>query len=286
MTKVFAKKYWDFDPSLCPAIPLRDEKTRERLIKESRPGDLFLFVATKTKDVTPADKRGRMLGIVEFDRIPVSAEGLIAPGKRKNPRDYDKSGNYKWPYGVPIVRAWEFTPPPDASKFLEKNLSRHTYRYIEELDEEDVKRVLALDREEIDISGARERLQQAGIQKAFLPSRPTRGPSPSSGLIGYTRENEGPAETYAMRFGQRNIWKIGYSGNIGRRFKEVNGHIPHEVLGEYWEFFLTKKWRSSTAAHKMEQRVLDLLEDKRTDRERVKCTKGELLQAWKKAARS
>ncbi len=90
----------------------------------------------------------------------------------------------------------------------------------------------------------------------------------------------GAAVTYALRFGRRNIWKIGHAQDVAARLAEVNKHVPHETLGESWTAVLTQRWKTQMAAYDMEQRVLALLNDKRTQGERVVCTASELQAAW------
>jgi hypothetical protein len=113
---------------------------------------------------------------------------------------------------------------------------------------------------------------------------PTRGPIPSSWLGIMVRNAEATATTYVLRFGRRDIWKIGHAQDVQSRLAEVNKHIPHEVLGERWAVVSHQAWASQTEAYEMEQRALKLLEARRTHGERVICTEAELHAAWTKAA--
>jgi T5orf172 domain len=87
--------------------------------------------------------------------------------------------------------------------------------------------------------------------------------------------------TYAFRFGERDVWKIGYAQNLSDRLNDVNKHVPREVLGERWSITtLQQRWPTQTEAYEMEQRLLGLLAARRTVGERVCCTEDELQAAW------
>ena len=110
---------------------------------------------------------------------------------------------------------------------------------------------------------------------------PTRGPVPSSCSGTVSRDANSAVTTYAFRFGKRNVWKIGWATVMQDRLSEVNQHIPHEVLGERWSITTWQQsWRNQNEAYEMEQRLLTLLAERRTEGERVQCTEDELRAAW------
>jgi hypothetical protein len=88
------------------------------------------------------------------------------------------------------------------------------------------------------------------------------------------------ATTYAFRFGERNVWKIGHAQDLQARLLDVNKHVPHEVLGERWSIIWQQHCRNQNEAYEMEQRLLTLLAERRTEGERVQCTEDELRAAW------
>ena len=112
------------------------------------------------------------------------------------------------------------------------------------------------------------------------PTGPTRGPVPSSWSGTVARDAEAAATTYAFRFGKRNVWKIGWAGDVQKRLSDVDQHIPHEVLGERWAIVWQHRWRTQNEACEMEQRLLKRLDAQRTVGERVYCTADELQAAW------
>lgn len=102
----------------------------------------------------------------------------------------------------------------------------------------------------------------------------TTGPAPRS--RGYIVEPKDPnvarSFTYIARYGNTQVYKIGYSENPENRQRELNEHIPTSELGlSRWEMIYLCE-RSSTGAQALEQEILTKRLDKfRTERERVYC---------------
>lgn len=110
---------------------------------------------------------------------------------------------------------------------------------------------------------------------------PTLGPAPTAWSATVKRSVEGSGWTYSMRFGDRDVWKIGHTTDVAARLVELNKHVPHEALGERWAVFLTREWTTSHLAYAMEQEVFSRLEKHRTIGERVHCSATDLVEAWK-----
>ncbi|MGI4876437.1 MAG: hypothetical protein ACRYG4_03005 [Janthinobacterium lividum] len=70
-------------------------------------GDMVLIVGTKGSE-TDEEEQGRILGLMEPTKHVVSSldYNLI-----RGPQDLDAAGNYKWPFGLELVRAWRFDDP-------------------------------------------------------------------------------------------------------------------------------------------------------------------------------
>jgi hypothetical protein len=114
-----------------------------------------------------------------------------------------------------------------------------------------------------------------------LPTRsPSKGPAPLGWKAIVSREVSGPASTYAMRSGNSDVWKVGFSTNLTARLAELNRHIPVELLNCRWVLALERRWPDSISAYQMEQRVLARLSDLRTTGERVQCAEKLLARAW------
>jgi hypothetical protein len=112
--------------------------------------------------------------------------------------------------------------------------------------------------------------------------QPTTGPRPASWEQLIKREI-GPASVYVLRFAESAVWKIGFAGDVEARLRDVNRHIPVELLGQRWTLIRTKLWPSSDMAYQMEQRILEILTAKRTVYERVQCPEPIVEEAWQRA---
>ncbi len=117
-----------------------------------------------------------------------------------------------------------------------------------------------------------------------------RGPEPSIENIGYAvqRDAKRAAYTYAFRFDNMDIWKIGWAHDVQKRCADVNAHIPSELLEEIdcaltpadavWKRYKQCRWPTAHEAWHMEQTLLD--EFRSNIRERVRCTEPEFNHAW------
>lgn len=112
---------------------------------------------------------------------------------------------------------------------------------------------------------------------------PTTGPLPSPWTATVEHSVTAPAWTYAFRFGERQVWKVGHAEDVDERLAEIKKHVPDEVLGEQWKPALHHRWKNAIYAWEMEQKIFDLLAAKRTVGERIKCSQRELENAWSAA---
>jgi hypothetical protein len=121
--------------------------------------------------------------------------------------------------------------------------------------------------------------------ESISPSRPTMpsiGPRPTA-WQGTVRRELGPASTYLLRFEGSDIWKVGFAVSVEGRLREINQHVPVELIGRRWLMVKTQRWASSEMAHRMEQAVLVRLSASRTVYERVRCSEAEVVAGWEQA---
>lgn len=283
MTKVFIKRSWGFHPETWPIISFGEMSARDALIQMSGPGDLIVCVGTKGEPTAEEDQ-GIILGIAEFSgrRVNNSLALIkgINPDIEKDKNAFSADGTFRWPYGVPIVRAWRFTDRPVLTDVM-KQLPQSARVRAVLLSPEDQEKVLALKKQEITVHPAISAFRD--MSDALGKSGPTNGLAPASWSKTVSRDIEGAAFTYACQFGDRDIWKIGWAKDIDARLKDINTHIPHEVINEKWAMIFKQPWPTETLAYKMEQTILGLLSDKRTVGERVCCSRNELDAALKSA---
>ncbi|MCW4463111.1 winged helix-turn-helix domain-containing protein [Sphingomonas sp. BT-65] len=109
---------------------------------------------------------------------------------------------------------------------------------------------------------------------------PTRGPVPVDWVGTIVRSTKSLCWTYAMQFGQTSIWKIGLACDVDGRARQLNQHIPHEVIQDKWMSAIRHPWNNAAEAYKMEQLILTELSDVRTAGERVRCCRERVDRAW------
>lgn len=276
---IFITRVWGFDPENWPVIPFIKDGHRDKLLRESSPGDLIVFVATKG-DPTLEELRGRLLGMAEIGREAVDTLDVIGDGPHE-PWAYNEKGQFRWPKAIPMLKAWRFKPQPMLLDVIDRQLPRSATSQGVLLSANDADAVRNLKKTEVVEIKKTETLKQAQLLgKALSASGQTTGPKPSSWTGETGRDVNRTSFTYAFRFGDTDIWKIGHTIDVEKRLKEVNLHIPSEVIPCQWVSRYAQRWGSEPDAHAMEQRVLEALEKKRTEGERVKCTERELLSAW------
>jgi hypothetical protein len=275
--KVFAKRFYEFDPVGYPVAVFGIEGNRDALISMSGPGDLLVFVGT-LGEPTPVGERGRLLGLVEFAPIAVATEDFVDRTALRA-HDLNPDGTLVWPKALPILRAWRFDDP--RFKLIDVLKEQLTYEATVRavlLDADDSAAVLALPKTEIVLPHSEARRKLLHLVAAV--AQPTTGPRPSDWFGEVSRRATETAYTYAMRFGGRDLWKIGHAQDLAARLQDINKHVPHEVLGEKWSIVMQQKWQSSVGAYEMEQRVLARLQTHRTEGERVLCPEIVVFTAW------
>lgn len=276
--KIFITRVWGFDPERWPVITFGLEGNRDNLLNESSPGDRIVFVGT-LRDPTPEPLRGRLLGMAEIGRIAVDTVDVIGDDVR-GPHDYDEAGRFRWPKAILMVRAWRFISQPMLLDVLAEQLPYHATSQAIILSQADADEILRLKAEAVEIPETKALKNARFLDKALSASRPTTGPAPSSWTGETGRDINRTAFTYAFRFGNTDIWKIGHTVDVKERLKQVNWHIPSEVVPEKWNAKFQQPWESEADAYAMEQRVLKALELHRTEGERVKCAEPYLWSAW------
>lgn len=279
--KVFATRVWGFDPQQWPVITFGLEGNRDKLLNDSAPGDRIVFVGTQGEP-TAEHHRGRLLGMAEIGRLAVDTLDVIGSRIRRA-EDYDESGRFRWPKAILMVRAWAFEPQPVLREVLSAQLPYNATPQAVELSTADADAVLKLPVVDVVLPASPALDRARLLDQALTANRPTTGPTPTSWSGEVGRDTSQPAFTYALRFGRTDVWKIGHAVDLVDRVKQINWHIPTEVIADQWKPFLQQKWQDEQSAHAMEQRVLVELSSKRTQAERVRCSEGELQAAWLRA---
>jgi hypothetical protein len=279
--QLFAKRFWGFDPDLWPIISFHLKGNRDALVRASRPGDRIVFIGTDTEE-TETPYRGRLIGMAEIGRIEIEAADVLDVAALR-PNAFDEHGQLRWPKALPMLRAWRFQIPPLVRDVLQEQLSYEATVRAVLLDAFDTASVLALPHDEVAVRDAKAISRQRALNDVLSASGPTTGPKPSSWSGVVARDATQVSFTYAFQFGNRDLWKIGHASDVAARLRDVNKHVPHEVLGEHWHQALQQRWPTEVEAYKMEQRVLLGLRTSSCVGERVTCTKRKLESTWSSA---
>ncbi len=197
-----------------------------------------------------------------------------------DPRDFDPFESFRFPHAVALVRAWRFVPSPLLTDVLAKQLTMLATPGVVELDAADAENVLALASEQVALPELPALARMSQLNQLF---RPTTGPRPTDATYTVTRSVQESSWTYALRYGKRNVFKIGHTTDLDGRLHSINQHIPTELGVESWSVNLTQRWNAADHAYDMEQHVFGLLAAKRSGFERIQCSEVELQSAWQAA---
>lgn len=284
--KVFVKWFHGFDPVRWPVVSFSQLGSLNSLLAASAPGDLMLHAATQGEQAEEHE-RGKLLGIAEFGRTRIHSREALHPEAFAN-AEKGLNGDIKWPHALVMTRAWPFTdvPLPGIVEVLGHQLPMAAISNAVPLSNEEVRRVLALPRTEVNTATTAAIYEERAVIAAAVGVGGTMGPIPASFTSTRVKDALKPAVTYAFRFGTKNVWKVGWAHDPGERLKELNKHVPHEVLdGQLWhgKGGCIQQWASAIQAYDMEQRVLASFPGEVRFGERVHCTKEELDAAWRAA---
>ncbi|RWP58007.1 MAG: hypothetical protein EOR08_28820 [Mesorhizobium sp.] len=276
--RLFATRVWGTSFGRIPLATFTMEGHQQRLLRLADRGDRLVFVGTQTER-TDEENRGRLLGMGEIGFEPLRTLDLI-DRQDLDPRDFDADDHFRFPYAVPLVKAWRFTPAPFLTDVLSKQLPMLATPGVVELDASDTDSVLALVSEEVQLPALPALAKMRRLNQFF---RPTTGPRPTDAIYNVTRSAQETSWTYALRYGKRNMFKVGHTSDVQDRLASINQHIPVEIGAECWSVALQQKWETASGAYDMEQRVFVLLAAKRSGFERIQCTERELQSAWQGA---
>lgn len=274
---MYAKWFFGFEPELRPIITFSQPGNRDALLRQAQPGEVVVFVGTRGED-TAENNRGMVLGAAEIGNKSVKSEDVV--DLSTVPAHHFESGRYRWPEAIPMLRAWRFDPVRPSSEVLIDGLRSDAQVRAVPLSSRDEAAVRDLNWIDVVLSDTDERIRQRRLGGAFAARQSRPGPVVGPGSHEVQRVAPDRAWTYAMRFGNSAIWKIGRTSNLEGRLAEMNTHIPIELLDQQWNIARTHEWLSAEEAQAMEQVVLQNLSDKRTHGERARCSEAELDRAW------
>lgn len=299
-----------FTPNTWPVVSFPEAGCVTRLkreIDDAGPNTRVLFLGTLGKD-TAEHERGRLLGLAEVYDQPIYDTNEVIDDchkwkdKKKTKRSniYKLDGTIRWPTGLAIKRAWFFDQPPDAKdeQLLGRKSEKGSKIYIhyetgmawEIWDNTRIENIMALPLSGPEYPSIRSEM----ADWTGLPTGPTSGPPPSKGDSSSQTKFKPKAPpdrayTYVLRFGGSDCYKIGYTTKLHERLTSINAHIPKEILqdGMHWKRYCYHGWSGKDCeehAFQCEGILLNqLLKERRTLGERVRCTEAELKRVWQEA---
>ena len=149
--RLFIKKFYGFSPSIIPVITFSQIGSRDNLLNRAKHGDRIVYVAVKSDDHVSEDEQGKILGMAEIGRNKVRTLDMVSDLSVIDKRYFLPNGDYMWPDGIPMLRAWKFTPQVNRLDVLDKETvdSQATRQNAILLSEEDQAKILALPAEEV-----------------------------------------------------------------------------------------------------------------------------------------
>lgn len=195
---VWLGSYYGYDPENWGFLAFNDENERERFIRVSVPGTLFVVYGTKGLGT---DEAGMVLGVQQIShQRGMSEQFMSASGWQQKQRDPE--GREKRNFGLRCTRAWYVVPEqrPKVDDFADQTYSRRNARSIgrwgAQMTSREARKILDLDMYECSVFGGRAiDTPMIGKGKDVLkPSRP--GPVSQSGFL--VTESEGPKHLYML----------------------------------------------------------------------------------------
>jgi hypothetical protein len=285
MVQVFATKVWGLDFATWPLLTFPTEGYRRSFLRKAHDDDLVCFVATKGKKVADDDK-GKLLGVAKVSSVMVNSESVLRKIRGDQPlsqRNYE-NGRFKWPFGLVLREAWYVPMKPTFDNVIGRKLKWSSVRGCELLSPDEARTVLGLKRTPFDLKDLD--LVAPIKSPAETPTEPETSRHGPRGIVpptaGYhVTHKKMTAFVYVLNFQESDIFKIGWAFDVEARAKDINQHIPSEILQRQWEIFLWRKFPDQFQAYAAEQSLLQgPLRKYWTKGERVKIGAGKLRAMW------
>jgi len=286
--------------SFCHPGPVKSLKER---VDASDGSARVLFVGSGSS--RNPEERGRLLGLVDVYRQPiVPTQSVISGEHLEEPNSssyFNKHGSFRWPCGLAIKRAWTFDERPDAHSHIGEQQAdgrwliriRERSAAYELTDAKQTHAIMKLPKTAVKIVPHKiiKTLRSSTYSGDFHSSKQTTGPAPSSSFDDESKKQKTQpasiAYCYIIRFDDTDCYKVGWTTDMRRRIKEINAHIPTEVIGtRLWSSFKHQEWCGENCeirAYKMEQMILTFLSAHRTVGERLCCSQQKILVSMKAA---
>ena len=265
--KLFVVRMEGFTPISWPvfSLPRHKRRSNQKSLNELQQGlaknenAAVLYCGTSKAN---ADEKYKILGLAYCSPQLVNTDEHIAQHCLSSDR-YDEWG-FKFPKGFQIIRAEIFKKPLQSSyELLGKNfvdgISRIKFGTLTNMDV--IQQVMSIERDIIVFPTGKGNVD---FKKSLAETNKR------------VESSQKSAFAYIFRFGRwksKNCFKIGFTNDIKRRYREFCNHVPSEVLKEQWKFppFWKHKFKTENEARLMERLLLNTFSDVRTKGERILC---------------
>lgn len=248
-------KVWGFEVPCGPLIFNSRGRRASALrdLRQAGAGSRVILVATFGDEADEAD-RGRILGMMEPSWETVSSLDYPLP---PDPRLRNANGDYKWPFGLVNVRAWQFPGKPEFARFTKRTFHMDAVTGIVPLTAGEAEAVLAERHHEVPL------LRSISAERrlyGFRAARRRGAPPPSTTRRGIMHMREAPASTYLMQIqlptGRVIGHKIGWAFDYEARQDEFNKVSLPGLGGLEYHTRAVEHWDTARKAFGMEQAIL------------------------------
>ncbi|NVD46137.1 hypothetical protein [Qipengyuania atrilutea] len=238
--QVFLKSFHGFTPESWGFLGYTEPSSREKFVRESRPGALLVVCGTSKAPIK--SERLRVLGMQQQTHIYGSKWEFLDPARHEEERNDPKRVG-GWINGLKAIRAWKI---PEEDRPFVRDIFPETHKggdngtaigsYGLRLTSREALRILDLPLYEVPVFGGApvDSLIPGPAAQTLAPSKP--GPVAQSGYM--VREAEGPKHLYILRMhgdeygllgeDPKGGWivKVGFSGSPDTRCKAHNTTLP------------------------------------------------------------
>lgn len=248
---MYATKVWGFGVPAGPLI-FGTAGWRDNARRVLKPGDEVVLIGTSGTP-TNEDDQGKILAIIAPTTEAV--QSLDFPISISE-HDYDKEGNYRWPFGLLISDAWILPDRPIWKTISGRNLGQVAAAGIVALTQDEQQLVEAYRREAIPLLSASAHTER---RLAEALGRPRFGPAPSTTRQGIMHMRRANASTYFFELlaGKTSVgFKIGWAFDFKQRLKTFNQYALPSLGGLRYRGVLEEPWDTARQAYGMEQALL------------------------------
>ena len=285
-----------FGPSGWGLYGFTIQSDRDNFINKSQAGVLVVIYGTKGNK-TRKEEQGKVLGILQCSHIIGHAKGFMSDDAW---RDKENDGNAdKWNFGVKVEHAWRVIDDdrPLIDDFAHLSYSHNDAQTIsksgKQLTKEEALKILKLKMVKVPVFGGSIVEKNDNSQNAkqfFCPSKA----GPVSQNAYFVKESEGPKYLYIMKLkgdkenfigrntGNEEVIKVGFSGNIQNRLRQLNAGFPLDCAYSWEIMHLNEEvYPSSYIAVQGEDAMKKNLASKSLGREFFLANNEEILETWK-----